>query len=157
MTNRVYEGIKKRSINSRQVQLIPLLAGFRPRLLNVYYVTCFMYEGIRPIVWLGLPYKYTPGLGLSFIVMFMTAPIFILCSLGRFADMQVGKKIYITTCKLAQMKKRCLTTSPSLTRYSGQSILFEPGKWFAFLNKRPQRGELATVEMRSEPYDETEI
>ena len=31
----------------------------------------------------------------------------------------------------------CLTTSPGLTRSRGQSILLEPGKWFAFLNKSP--------------------
>ena len=28
-------------------------------------------------------------------------------------------------------------------------------KWFAFLNKRPQRGRDGHVETRSEPYDET--
>ena len=38
----------------------------------------------------------------------------------------------------------CLTTSPGLTRSSGQSILLEPGKWFAFLNKSPQRGRDGT-------------
>ena len=38
----------------------------------------------------------------------------------------------------------CLTTSPGLTRSSGQSILLEPGKWFAFLSKSPQRGRDGT-------------
>ena len=38
----------------------------------------------------------------------------------------------------------CLTTSPGLTRSRGQSILLEPGKWFAFLNKSPQRGQDGT-------------
>ena len=128
------------SINPRQVQLIPLLAGLRPRLLNVYYVTCFTYKGIGPIVWLGLLLSRTvtavyPGLGLSFIVMFMTAPSFIHSLLPWIDDLPTCKKIYITTCKLAQMQMRslgCLTTSSSLTRYSGQSILLEPVKWFAF-------------------------
>ena len=45
---------------------------------------------------------------------------------------------------------------PGLAHSSGQSILLEPGKWFAFLNKRPQRGEMANVETGSEPYDETQ-
>ena len=37
-----------------------------------------------------------------------------------------------------------LTTSPGLTRSRGQSILLEPGKWFAFLTKSPQRGRDGT-------------
>ena len=49
----------------------------------------------------------------------------------------------------------CLTTSPDLTRSRGQSILLEPGKWFAFLNKSHQRGEMVPMETRWEPYDET--
>ena len=40
----------------------------------------------------------------------------------------------------------CITTSPGLTRSRGQSILLEPGKWFAFLNKSPQRGRDGTHE-----------
>ena len=31
---------------------------------------------------------------------------------------------------------------------------FRADKWFAFLNKIPQRGRDATVEKRSKPYDE---
>ena len=47
---------------------------------------------------------------------------------------------------------------PGLTRSSGQSILLEPGKWFAFLKKIPQRGgEMATVETRSEPHCGNEV
>ena len=65
----------------------------------------------------------------------------------RHACRQVRR--FISTCKLPQMQTRnlatilhlgCLTTSPGLTRSSGQSILLEPGKWFAFLKKSPQRG-----------------
>ena len=107
-----------------------------------------MYTEIGSIMWLGLLLSRTvnavyPGLGLSFIVMFMTASSFIHSLLPSIDNLPTCKKTYITTCKLAQMQMRslgCLASSSSLTCYSGQSILVEPGKWFAFLNKRPQRG-----------------
>ena len=66
----------------------------------------------------------------------------------RHAVSQVRTRRFISTYKLAQMQTRnlatilhlgCLTTSPGLTRSSGQSILLEPGKWFAFSSKKPQR------------------
>ena len=58
------------------------------------------------------------------------------------------KKIYnyVQACTDADEKFSHYTASgmpydlPGLTRSSGQSILLDPGKWFAFLNKRPQRG-----------------
>ena len=62
-------------------------------------------------------------------------------------DMQVGKKIYnyVQAPTDADEKFGHQTTSGmpynllGLTRSSGQSILLQPGKWFAFLNKRSQR------------------
>ena len=88
-------------------------------------------------------YKYTPGL--SFIMSVIQVQVEVHVNTG---DMQVGEKI----CKYVQLAQMlatilhlgCLTTSPGLTRSSGQPILLEPGKWFAFLNKNPQRGRDGT-------------
>ena len=64
-------------------------------------------------------------------------------SVRRFAQVIRGLCNYVQACTDEDEKfghLGCLTTSPGLTRSRGQSILLEPGKWFAFLSKSPQRG-----------------
>ena len=40
------------ALSKKAVQLIPLRAGLRPRLLNIYYVTCFRYKGTHNMAWI---------------------------------------------------------------------------------------------------------
>ena len=55
--------------------------------------------------------------------------------------MQVGKKTYnyVQASTDADEKFGMPYNLLGLTRSSGQSILLEPGKWFAFLNKTSQK------------------
>ena len=123
------------ALSKKAVQLIPLWPGLR--LPNVYYVTCFTYKGTHNMprntafLWLVLPYKYTPGIVsfLQFLLIRSTVCTGIrgLCNCVQACTDEDEKFGHLG----------CLTTSPGLTRSRGQSILLEPGKWFAFLNKSP--------------------
>ena len=123
---------------------------------NMARITAFLYRHCRINIlqaWVYLSSPCSLKSCPSYKFKFNTAPSFILCSLRRFADMQVGKKIYnyVQACTHADEKFGYYTASgmpydlPGLTHSSGQSILLEPGKWFAFFKQEIPEGTRQTL------------